>query len=109
MVCHWVSVLHSPPCPNKIHYWESWKQKCVSGRDFLTWIKGWIIKSRFVEGQGFITFTKIVKRKQGRGADVLIEYALTLGMTKELCMIENNEKGEQARKYLLMWTTLYKS
>lgn len=28
-------------------------------------------------------------------------FNITLGMTKELCMIENNEKGKEARRYFI--------
>ena len=77
----------------KIHYWESWKQKRVSGsdlhkflevgRDFPTRIRGRIKRYGFVENQDFITFPKIVERKKGnKGADVRIEYALTLDMAE---------------------------
>ena len=30
-----------------------------------------------------------------------IEYALSIGMAKELSMLENNERGKQARKYFI--------
>jgi len=36
-----------------------------------------------------------------RGADVSQEYAITLDMAKELCMIENNIKGWPARRYFI--------
>lgn len=34
--------------------------------------------------------------QQGR-----IEYHLTIGMAKELCMVENNEQGQKARRYFI--------
>jgi len=54
---------------------------------------------RFIEGQDYTSFNKIVKSK--KGAATRIEYALTTDMAKELCMIENNERGREARRYFI--------
>ena len=42
---------------------------------------------------------KIVERK--KGATRRVEYNLTLNMAKELSMVENNDKGRQARLYFI--------
>ncbi|EOV7248369.1 antA/AntB antirepressor family protein, partial [Campylobacter coli] len=49
----------------------------------------------FIENQDYIielVYTKGRPRK---------EYYVTLDMAKELCMVENNEKGRQARRYFI--------
>lgn len=70
-----------------------------SKRDFSTWIKDRIKSYDFVEGIDFQSFTEIVEREVG--ATTRIEYALSISMAKELSMIENNERGKQARKYFI--------
>jgi anti-repressor protein len=65
------------------------------GRDFSNWIKDRIQKYGFIEGEDF---SPILVKTSGRPA---IEYDLTIEMAKELSMVENNEKGSQARKYFI--------
>jgi phage anti-repressor protein len=70
------------------------------GRDFSNWIKGRIDTYGFVEGEDFVTESRSPNRASGkRGAS--IEYHLTLGMAKELAMIENNDRGREARRYFI--------
>ena len=69
------------------------------GKDFSSWIKNRIEKYGFVKNQDYSSFTQIGER--AKGATVRIEYALSLDMAKELCMIENNEKGRMIRKYFI--------
>ena len=67
------------------------------GRDFSTWIKDKIEKYGFIEGMDF-------SPKSGKTSDggrPRIDYELSIDMAKELCMVENNEKGRQARKYFI--------
>lgn len=74
-------------------------QKLGSKRDFSNWIQDRINKYGFVENQDFEVFNKnVVNSKGGRSR---IEYALSLDMAKELCMIENNEQGRMFRKYFI--------
>lgn len=70
-----------------------------SKRDFSNWIKNRIDKYGFVYGQDFTSFNKIVERENG--AAVRIEYALTIDMAKELSMVENNDRGKEARRYFI--------
>ena len=70
-----------------------------SKQDFSTWIKNRIEKYEFVENQDFISFHKKMERVVG--GTVRIEYFVSVGMAKELAMVENNEKGKQARKYFI--------
>lgn len=69
------------------------------GKDFSSWIKERISKYGFVENQDFSSFTEIGEREVG--ATVRKEYVLSLDMAKELSMVENNERGRQARKYFI--------
>ncbi|EAK6196807.1 phage antirepressor Ant [Campylobacter coli] len=66
-----------------------------SEQDYSNWIKNRISHYNFIENQDYIielVYTKGRPRK---------EYYITLDMAKELCMVENNEKGRQARRYFI--------
>ncbi|ALW01226.1 TPA: antA/AntB antirepressor family protein [Campylobacter jejuni] len=63
--------------------------------NFAEWINRRINHYDFIENQDYIielVYTKGRPRK---------EYYVTLDMAKELCMVENNEKGRQARRYFI--------
>ena len=68
-------------------------------RDFSTWIKDRIDKYDFVENQDYVVFPNFGENPKGGRPQ--IEYALSIGMAKELSMVEGNEKGKQARKYFI--------
>lgn len=74
-----------------------------AGKDFSNWIKDRIAKYQFVKDQDFaIDSPNLANQKQGRGGDRRsTDYHLTLDMAKELSMVENNEKGRQARRYFI--------
>ena len=74
-------------------------QKLGNKRKFADWIKQRIELYGFVENQDFSSFHKIVKRE--KGATTIVEYALSLDMAKELCMVENNDAGRKIRKYFI--------
>ena len=66
-----------------------------SKQEFANWIKDRIEKYRFVEGKDFlINFSKSLGRPSK-------EYIISLDMAKELAMVENNERGRQARQYFI--------
>lgn len=71
-----------------------------SKQDFSTWIKDRIKKYEFIENQDFITAPQIYGTANG-GHSTRTEYALTIGMAKELSMVENNKKGKIARQYFI--------
>lgn len=82
------------------------------GKDFSTWIKGRINKYDFVEGkdfeplyfdyQGNLLNIRLPQNGESENQQVSkIEYALSISMAKELSMLENNERGKQARKYFI--------
>ncbi len=70
-----------------------------SKRDFSNWIKSRIEHYEFVENQDFEVFNKFGENPFGGRPQ--IEYALSIDMAKELCMIENTKRGRQARQYFI--------
>lgn len=86
-----------------------------SKQEFANWIKNRIEKYRFVEGQDYQKLyfdvegnLLIIRLDKFINADnqivtkaSKIEYVLTLDMAKELSMLENNEKGKEARRYFI--------
>ena len=70
-----------------------------SKQDFSTWIKNRIEKYEFVENQDYVSLHKKMEREIG--GTTRIEYFVSVGMAKELAMVENNAKGRQARKYFI--------
>ena len=66
------------------------------GRDFTTWIKQRIEKYGFINGEDF---TPIWGKSNGGRPS--IEYFISIEMAKELSMVENNDKGRQARRYFI--------
>ena len=70
-----------------------------SGRHFTDWFSSRVTKYGFVDNQDFASFSqKSEKLPEGRPAT---DFQLTLGMAKELGMVENNERGRQVRRYFI--------
>jgi anti-repressor protein len=67
------------------------------GKDFTTWIKDRIEKYGFTENDDYIIFTENGENP-GRPK---MEYIFTLDIAKEIAMVQNNEKGSQARRYFI--------
>jgi anti-repressor protein len=63
---------------------------------FADWIKNRIDKYRFTENQDYVTLSKNLENG-GR----TFEYGLTIDTAKELSMVENNDKGREARRYFI--------
>lgn len=71
-------------------------------RDFTTWIKGRIEKYNFVENEDFQVISFAPQNwGANKGGHNKVDYLITMDMAKELSMIENNEKGREARKYFI--------
>jgi anti-repressor protein len=70
---------------------------------FNDWIAARIVAYGFVEGIDFaVTENKVTTESNTySGVKMRIDYHLTIGMAKELAMVERNEKGRQARRYFL--------
>ena len=62
---------------------------------FADWITRRISQYDFIENQDYIVKTIYTKGRPRK------EYFITLDMAKELCMVENNEKGKQTRRYFI--------
>ena len=73
----------------KLHLFLEAKSK------FADWIKNRIQKYGFIENQDYIKTTRKV------GNATAHDYYLTIDMAKELCMVENNDKGREARRYFI--------
>jgi phage anti-repressor protein len=77
-------------------------------RDFSSWIKGRIEEYGFAEGEDYQTcspdlgssFSEEGKNLGGAGLN-RIDYLLSVGMAKELAIVENNETGRKIRHYLI--------
>lgn len=86
------------------------------GRDFSNWIKGRIEKYGFTENVDYVkisrenTLAKFGDRDNtGKTGDGAIDYFLSLGMAKELAMVENNEQGRKIRRYFIDCERIAKS
>lgn len=67
----------------------------VVNSKFADWIKNRISQYGFLENQDYIIKTTYTGRRPRK------EYFITLNMAKELCMVENNAKGKEARQYFI--------
>lgn len=71
-----------------------------SRKDFSSWIKDRIDRCDLIENVDYVLLTP--KGEQtGRGGHNKIDYVLSVDASKELSMIEGNEKGKQARRYFI--------
>lgn len=94
---------------NLIPIQENNGKKAVNARDlhafleskqrFADWIKNRINQYDFIENQDYVVFHNSMNNPSGGRPQ--IEYALSINMAKELSMIENNERGKQARRYFI--------
>ena len=66
-----------------------------SERQYANWIQDRITQYGFIENQDYIVKTTYTGRRPRK------EYFVTLDMAKELCMVENNDKGKEARRYFI--------
>ncbi|MEO2154776.1 MAG: antA/AntB antirepressor family protein, partial [Nanoarchaeota archaeon] len=69
---------------------------------YADWIQNRIKQYGFMENEDF---TIQMLKTKGRPKKI---YWITLDMAKELAMVENNEKGRQARKYFIEIEKKYK-
>ena len=74
------------------------------GRKFTTWIQQRIEKYNFEENADYVVVENLSFPDLGNAksrSQTLKEYYITLDMAKELSMVENNDKGREARKYFI--------
>lgn len=74
-------------------------EKLGNKKQFANWIQLRIEQYGFVENQDFQVFNQKVKNSNGGRSRK--EYALSLDMAKELCMVESNDAGRRIRKYFI--------
>lgn len=70
-----------------------------NGDEFAHWIKARVEKYGFQEDQDFAIAWGNSQAK--RGGHNRKDYHLTLDMAKELSMVENNDRGREARRYFI--------
>ncbi|SES09616.1 Phage anti-repressor protein [Vreelandella subterranea] len=74
------------------------------GRAFSSWILDRIRQYGFEEGEDYITVQNLsspdLVSSKAR-PQKMIDYHLTIGMAKELAMIENNAMGRKVRRYFI--------
>lgn len=75
-----------------------------SKQHFADWIKNRINEYGFTQDVDFLGVHTIMSTEAGffgRREKPVIDYHLSLDMAKELCMVERNDKGRQARRYFI--------
>ena len=75
-----------------------------SKQEYAHWIKSRIEKYEFMEGKEFM----IILSKTPEGGRPKKEYYISIDMAKELSMVENNQKGQEARRYFIEVEKKYK-
>lgn len=70
-----------------------------SKQQYSDWIKNRIEKYEFIKGQDYVSFSENYEKPHGGRPTK--QHGLTIDMAKELCMVENNDKGRQARRYFI--------
>ena len=82
---------------NAVDARELW-QALEVGKDFSTWLKDRCEKFGFEAGRDF---SPISGKTSATGGRPSIEYIVSIDMAKELCMVENNDRGRQVRRYFI--------
>jgi len=74
------------------------------GRDFTTWIKARINQYGFISGVDYAQVENLSTPKRGstkHRQQIEHDYLLSVGMAKELSMLERNEQGRAIRRYFI--------
>lgn len=66
---------------------------------FANWFKARVERYDFLENQDFVL--ALQNSKASHGGHNRTDYHLTVGMAKELAMVENNAKGREVRRYFI--------
>lgn len=75
-----------------------------SKQHFADWIKNRINEYGFTQDVDFLGVHTVMSTEAGffgRREKTVTDYHLSLDMAKELCMVERNDKGRQARRYFI--------
>lgn len=92
-------IINIPITDGKVNARDLHKELKV-GRDFSTWIRGRIEEYGFEKSIDFVENIGF-PQNGGKPGRPLIEYKITLGMAKELAMLEKNQIGRRVRKYFI--------
>ena len=84
-------------------------QQLVSARDLYKGLKlttrfnKWVKQNfaDFIQGDDFSPVTTVTQQNQYGGTKEIQDYALTLDMAKQLCMMSHTELGRKYRKYFI--------
>lgn len=76
---------------------------------FNDWINRRISTFGFIEDEDYIIHYSKMSNESTNNLRAPIDYGLTLDMAKQLCMVENNEKGIEARRYFIECEKIAKS
>lgn len=76
------------------------------GRDFSTWITEKIARFGFLKDADYQTCSPSLGSER-HGGQNRIDYVLSVDMAKHLAMLENNEKGQAVRQYLIKIETAW--
>lgn len=68
-------------------------------RHFSDWFKERTCQYDFIENQDYVSFSQ--NNEKPKGGRPRADYHITLGMAKELAMVERNDQGKSARKYFI--------
>lgn len=68
---------------------------------FQQWFRKRVGKYEFIEGEDFRYVKHFTHRNQYGGELELQDYAITVTMAKELCMIQDNDIGKKVRRYFI--------
>jgi anti-repressor protein len=66
---------------------------------FATWVQRKIQKHRFIENIDFIRVSHT--RETSTGGTVIVEYHFSTDMAKQISMLEDNKRGDEARLYFI--------
>ena len=75
-----------------------------SKQQFSNWIQNRISEYGFTQDIDFLGINTVINTDAGffgRREKTVLDYHLSLDMAKELCMVERNEKGREARRYFI--------
>ena len=68
---------------------------------FQQWFDKRVKKYGFIENEDFSCVKTFTHQNQYGGEKQINDYAITLDMAKELCLLQENDLGRQARRYLI--------
>lgn len=77
--------------------------------EFSLWFKRRVKKYDFIENSDFVRMETIAKTPFGSNGGVVVGYNIRIGMAKELSMVENTDKGKEARRYFIKIEETYRS